>query len=153
MDLPFAVDSSPERGRTSLHNSNASSLVTASSQGSILPSGSDQSSVFDPASNTILASQQVASPGVSDDDEIVDFMYVNVYETDEVDVVMDGRDPSPEEENVRGDVLAVLLSGGTQEQDGESIVVSFSFQDEKASSCGLTVAFANVLWSFVLSTV
>jgi hypothetical protein len=76
-------------------------------------------------SNTII------SPGVVPTDaELNDFTYVNVCETDadEVDVLMDGRVPLREEDLSRGDVLAVLLSGGTQEQDdGESIVVSGTY--------------------------
>lgn len=126
MDLPFAVDSSPER-HTSLHYSNASSLVTASSQGSILPGeSSDQSSIYsshDPSYLDFVSHQQAeVVPAAT---EIIDFTYVNVFETDadEVEIMMEGRDPYSEADMARGDVLAVLLSGGTQEQGGESIVV------------------------------
>ena len=110
MDLPFAVDSSPDRRSTSLHHSNASSLVTASSQGSLLPdNGRPEHSSYSsqeqsPYSNTIIAA----------DADMNDFTYVNVCETDEVDVIMDGQVPSPEDDTTRGDILAVLLSGGTQ---------------------------------------
>ena len=123
MDLPFAVDSSPDRRSTSLHHSNASSLVTASSQGSLLPDNSSpehssySSQEQSPYSNTIIAA----------DADMNDFTYVNVCETDEVDVIMDGQVPSPEDDTTRGDILAVLLSGGTQDHAaGESIVVSYS---------------------------
>jgi len=131
MDLPFAVDSPDRRASTSLHHSNASSLVTASSQGSLLPVDSpEHSSMYSSNeqsySNTIISPHSEVVPAVMDA-ELNDFTYVNVCETDadEVDILMDGRVPSPEEDTTRGDVLAVLLSGGTQDQDaGESIVVS-----------------------------
>jgi hypothetical protein len=105
--------------------------VTASSQGSILPGeSSDQSSIYsshDPSYPNFVSQQQAeVVPAAT---EIIDFTYVNVFETDadEVDVMMDGRDPCPEADTMRGDVLAVLLSGGTQDQDGESIVVRIAY--------------------------
>ena len=133
MDLPFAVDSSPDRRSTSLHHSNASSLVTASSQGSLLPAddSTDHSGMYSSPDNslcnTIISPEVLVPAAVVTDAELNDFTYVNVCETDadEVDVLMDGRVPLPEDDLIRGDVLAVLLSGGTQQQaDGESIVVS-----------------------------
>lgn len=131
MDLPFAVDSSPDRRSTLLNHSNASSLVTASSQGSLLPADDspEHSGMYSSPDNSF--SNTIISPGVVPADaELNDFTYVNVCETDadEVDVLMDGRVPLREEDLSRGDVLAVLLSGGTQEQDdGESIVVSGTY--------------------------
>lgn len=134
MDLPFAVDASPERRSTSLHHSNASSLVTASSQGSLLPVDSpEHSSIYSSQeqslSNTIISPHQSELVPAVPDAELNDFTYVNVYETDadEVDVLMDGGIPPPEEDATKGDVLTVLLSGGTQDEaGGESIVVSKS---------------------------
>lgn len=128
MDLPFAVDSSPTRSSTtSLHHSNASSLVTASSQGSLLPADSpEHSSIY--SSQEQSFSNTIISPGVVNDAELNDFTYVNVYETDddEVDILMDGRSPPPEDDSNKGDVLTILLSGGTQDEAaGESIVVCY----------------------------
>lgn len=145
MDLPFAVDSSPERRTsTSLNHSNASSLVTASSQGSLLPVDSpDHSGMYsspdNSLSNTIISphSAEELIPGAADAD-LHDFTYVNVFETDadEVDVLMDGKVPIPIDAPARGDVLAVLLSGGTQEEQagGESIVALCEKANEAASN-------------------
>ena len=147
MDLPFAVDSSPER-HTLLHHSNASSLVTASSQGSILPGeSSDQSSVYsshDASYPNFVSQQQAAVHVVPAATEIIDFTYVNVFETDadEVDIMMEGRDPYSQPDTARDDVLAVLLSGGTHEQGGDSIVVrahaSDFFWERNVLPCLLT---------------
>lgn len=133
MDLPFAVDTPNRTTSTSLHHSNASSLVTASSQGSLLPSDSpEHSSLYSSneqsCSNTIISPQSDTSDVVpAADAALNDFTYVTVCETDadEVDIIMDGRVPSLDNDSQRGDILTVLLSGGTQEQAaGESIVVS-----------------------------
>lgn len=151
MELPFAVESSPAPvAGTSLEQSD-SSLVTASSQGSFggsssmavpLPPNTPQDVVLPGAtSNFRLSTPQELQPGhlvtpgfreqqIHDqgygDGEVIDFTYVNVYETDadEVDILLEGGDMNfSQGNNKRGDILTVLLSG-LQQDAKESVIVS-----------------------------
>jgi hypothetical protein len=150
MELPFAVES-PEHVNVSVaslqHSTAGSSLVTASSQGSLLNSSGGLSSPLPPNTpqDVVLphydnyhgqgTPRQQGIPGhlVSPaprmepmgDLEIIDFTYVNVCETDEdeVDIVLEGGEAVEQQDAQRGDVLTVLLSGVQQEQN-EALVVS-----------------------------
>jgi hypothetical protein len=148
MELPFAVESPEPVTGSSLRQSESSSLVTASSQGSFmnssnldspLPPNTPQDVVLPRYDNLQgQASQQripghLVTPAQREQDskdrfedlEIVDFTYVNVCETDadEVDILLEGGGLDLQQEAQRGDVLAVLLSGMHQNVN-ESLVVS-----------------------------
>ena len=80
--------------------------------------------------STIMTTKQHQGHLQSQDDEfaepeIIDFTYVNVCETDadEVDIVIEGTDPTFRQENQRGDVLTILLSG-MQHHSNDALVVS-----------------------------
>jgi hypothetical protein len=153
MELPFAVES-PEQVNVSVaslqHSTAGSSLVTASSQGSLMNSSGGLSSPLPPNTpqDVVLphydnyhgqgTPRQQGVPGhlVSPaprmqvqepmgEMEIIDFTYVNVCETDEdeVDIVIEGGEAVEQQDAQRGDVLTVLLSGVQQEQN-EALVVS-----------------------------
>jgi hypothetical protein len=154
MELPFAVES-PEQVTVSVaslqHSTAGSSLVTASSQGSLMNSSGGLSSPLPPNTpqDVVLphydnyhgkgTPRQQGIPGhlvspaprgmvvqeAMGDLEIIDFTYVNVCETDEdeVDIVIEGGEAVEQQDAQRGDVLTVLLSGVQQEQN-EALVVS-----------------------------
>jgi hypothetical protein len=151
MELPFAVESPDPVARSTLRQSESSSLVTASSQGSFmnssnldspLPPNTPQDVVlprYDNLQGQGQASQQrisghLVTPAQREQDsedgyeepEIVDFTYVNVCETDadEVDIMLEGGGLDLQQEAQRGDVLAVLLSGIMHQNVNESLVVS-----------------------------
>ena len=146
MELPFAVESPHPVAGSSLDQSETSSLVTASSQGSFmnsnhfespLPPNTPQDVVL-PTYNAVHATRahqsHQSNPGPLltpaqkqgyDEPEVVDFTYVNVSETDadEVDILLEGGGLDLQQEVQRGDVLAVLLSAIHQDAN-ESLVVS-----------------------------
>ena len=149
MELPFAVESPEHQVNVSVaslqHSTAGSSLVTASSQGSLMHSSGGLSSPLPP--NTpqdvvlphydnyhgqgtprqqgIPSRMQVQEP--MGELEKIDFTYVNVCETDEdeVDIVIEGGEAVEQQDAQRGDVLTVLLSGVQQEQN-EALVVSIA---------------------------
>jgi hypothetical protein len=137
MELPFAVES-PERAMgSSLQHSTGSSLVTASSQGSLmnsnlagspLPPNTPQDVVIPRYDNYHGQGhfQRGQEPEIMGEADIIDFTYVNVCETDadEVDILIEGGDPSSQHTATVGDVLTILLSG-MQQNENEALVVSY----------------------------
>jgi hypothetical protein len=126
MELPFAVESSPEPVANShLQQSESSSLVTASSQGSFMSSthlddlNTPQDVVLPRYDNIQQPRPQLATPRNPEpndgfgEPEVIDFTYVDVSETDadEIKILIDGNDLNFDEGAQRGDVLSVLLSG------------------------------------------
>jgi hypothetical protein len=106
-----------------LAHSTASSLMTASSQGSFSRGSfltSEQSGMYTHHSTV------VTSPSLETETETIDFTFVHAEsDADEVDVVIDaGVMPYDGIERPKGDILAVLLSGSAQQNGGELIVVS-----------------------------
>ena len=150
MELPFAVPDPV--GGASLRQSESSSLVTASSQGSFmnssnldspLPPNTPQDVVLPRYDNLQgqaplqrISGHLVVTPAereqnpvdVYEEPEVVDFTYVNVCETDadEVDIFLEGGGLNFEQEAQRGDILAVLLSG-MHENENEALLVSNLF--------------------------
>ena len=174
MDLPFAVDSPARLQPFQASATSASSLVTASSQGSLFQSTDSHALgptiVASPPPTPSLLNHPAAEN--SDDIETIDFTsYVTVSETDadEVDIVIDAGDPPDDEEGLtKCDVLAVLLSGPTQPpqsqqqqesqqqqqqqqqepyQQGEIFVVRCLLSNE---ACLLQSSFAHSLSLFLL---
>jgi len=148
MELPFAVGihDSPIQG-TALHHSD-SSLVTASSQGSFVESGlfdspllpntpqdvvlpnyhqSRTTAAATVATTTTTSSHPpppLISGQFSDDTEVIDFTYVNISEEDaDAGVLVEGGDVEVQQENQRGDILTILLSG-MQHQRTDDLLVS-----------------------------
>ncbi|KAG7340600.1 hypothetical protein IV203_024143 [Nitzschia inconspicua] len=143
MELPFAVESEDGSfvagANSSLHQSESSSLVTASSQGSfmnssLLPPNTPQDVVLPAQFQTRqqqdqqqihrhgqLVVQSASPPPQDNNNPEADFTYVNVTETDadedEVDILMmEGANISLSLDHeifqqTRGDVLVALLSG------------------------------------------
>jgi hypothetical protein len=148
MELPFAVESSPGQATGSNLHQSDSSLVTASSQGSFINSGTLDSplppntpqDVVLPRYDNLHHSQQPQISGqlltpaeggrirkhdVTEPD-VIDFTYVDVCETDEdeVTILLEGLGThNLQQETHRGDVLAVILSG-MQHGENETLVVS-----------------------------
>jgi hypothetical protein len=130
MELPFAVESptgSPAEPVTNSHlqQSESSSLVTASSQGSFMSSthlddlNTPQDVVLPRYDNIQQPRTQLVTPRSPEptdgfgEPEVIDFTYVDVSETDadEIKILIDGNDLNFDEGAQRGDVLSVLLSG------------------------------------------
>jgi hypothetical protein len=126
MELPFAVESPTEPVTNSrLQQSESSSLVTASSQGSFMSSthlddlNTPQDVVLPRYDNIQQPRIQIANPRSPEptdgfgEPEVIDFTYVDVSETDadEIKILIDGNDLNFDEGAQRGDVLSVLLSG------------------------------------------
>ena len=123
MDLPFAVDS-PERDPFRvLSHSTASSLITATSQGTF----SQGSFLTSSEPNGIVCTQPTTMiMETSLETEMIDFTFVHAEsDADEVDVIIDGGImPDDGIERPKGDILAILLSGSAQQSGcGESVVV------------------------------
>lgn len=155
MELPFAVESSDVADgslmgdSSALQQSDSSSLVTASSQGSFmdtpLPPYSPQDVVLPPQfapphhlqprqQKQHRQGQLVVTPASPQDggDPDNDFTYVNVTETDadeddEVDILLGGVDISlsqdqKQSQHPRGDILTALLSS-MQPNESDSLMV------------------------------
>lgn len=124
MDLPFAVDS-PERGPFHvLSHSTASSLVTATSQGTFSQGSFLTSS--DPHGMVCTHPTMAMDTSLETETEMIDFTFVHAEsDADEVDVMIDGGImPDDGIERPKGDILSILLSGSAQQSDrGESFVV------------------------------
>jgi hypothetical protein len=155
MELPFAVESPAD---SSLHHSESSSLVTASSQGSFMNSSSPlvpntpQDIVLPSPNHTQQHQHQqqqqqhhhhsnnnhpnnhhhhhqgqlVVTPASEEFiDPDNDFTYVNVTETDadDDDILFEGEDLTLQQDQTRGDVLAILLSG-MQHGESDTLLVS-----------------------------
>jgi len=147
MELPFAVESSPGHATGSNLHQSDSSLVTASSQGSFINSGTLDSplppntpqDVVLPRYDNLHHSQQPRIGGqlltpaaevdrlrkhVAAEPDVADFTYVDVCETDEdeVTILLEGLGShNLQQETHRGDVLAVILSG-MQHGENETLV-------------------------------
>lgn len=141
MELPFAVESSLENASVQHSSLDGSSLVTASSQGSLTPvetasqpiplkASNDQGffSSFSKSSSKVSAVLSHfgvvgTKPSASteypvQETETIDFTYVNVCETDaeEVDIVIPGVTEGHEDESSSSsDILSFLLSGAIHE--------------------------------------
>lgn len=124
MELPFAVESSEELP----NNSDDGSLVTASSQGdSTILQSQDTTSAHESFASTFLPSRIINAvtqwnntaaqqpqydaklPATA---EINDYTYVNVWETDEVDISQHEESPTAEEasSNTTTDILTLMLN-------------------------------------------
>ena len=132
MELPFAVGSS---GELPTHHSDDGSLVTASSQGdstilqpydtgapesfasSFLPSRIISAvSQWNNNGASQLSQQQQSQPAAKlpSTAEMNDYTYVNVWETDEVDIVLSNHEEIPTSKEIieaaPKDILALLLN-------------------------------------------
>ena len=159
MELPFAVESPAD---SSLHHSESSSLVTASSQGSFMNSSSPlvpntPQDIILPSPNHTQQQQQqqqylhpnnnhpnhnhhhhhqgqlVVTPASEEFiDPDNDFTYVNITETDadDDDILFEGEDLTLQQDQTRGDVLAILISG-MQHGESDTLLVSLKRQKKE----------------------
>jgi len=154
MELPFAVESPVD---SSLQQSESSSLVTASSQGSFMNSSNPL--VPNTLQDIILPHQHhhqhhhhhqhqhhqgqlVVTPATQEHKNVIkegghvdpDFTYVNVTEidVDENDIFFEGLDITLPQDQIRGDVTAILL-GGMQEDECDSFLSGTESANELAS--------------------
>jgi len=154
MELPFAVESPVD---SSLQQSESSSLVTASSQGSFMNSSIPL--VPNTPQDIVLPSQNhehhqhqhqhqhhqgqlVVIPASQEHNNIIkegghvdqDFTYVNVTEidVDENDIFFEGVDITLPQDQSRGDVLAILL--GEMQQDENNSFLSGTESANKLAS-------------------
>ena len=138
MDLPFAVDS-PERGPFHvLSHSTASSLVTATSQGTFSQGSFLTSS--DPHGMVCTHPTMAMDTSLETETEMIDFTFVHAEsDADEVDVMIDGGImPDDGIERPKGDILSILLSGSAQQSDrGESFVVRRSEERRVGKECDI----------------
>jgi hypothetical protein len=141
MDLPFAISSN---GQNTLGQSSSSSLVTASSQGSLPPlqayeppthvNHANESkgikSVFSQFGLTNLSPRpRTSGKELPVETEVIDFAYVQVGESDadEVDIIIPGAEANHyEDETPRKDVLSFLIK---QDPQNESEQVSVTIED------------------------
>jgi len=154
MELPFAVESPVD---SSLQQSESSSLVTASSQGSFMNSSNPL--VPNTLQDIILPHQHhhqhhhhhqhqhhqgqlVVTPATQEHKNVIkegghvdpDFTYVNVTEidVDENDIFFEGLDITLPQDQIRGDVTEILL-GGMQEDECDSFLSGTESANELAS--------------------
>jgi hypothetical protein len=114
MELPFAVETPSDPVTNSLHQSESSSLVTASSQGSFMNSTSHLDSLNTPQDVVLPRYDRISTEPVNPKEpEVIDFTYVNVCETDAdgANILIDHNHLNFAQNSQRGDVLSVLLSG------------------------------------------
>eukprot|EP00980_Cylindrotheca_fusiformis_P023721 scaffold10871_cov177-Cylindrotheca_fusiformis.AAC.1 len=127
MELPFAVESTEPVTNSHLQQSESSSLVTASSQGSFMSSNhfddlnTPQDVVLPRYDNVQQPGTQVLTTGNPEpardgfgEAEVIDFTYVDLSagsDGDGIRILIDGNDLNYDEVAQRGDVLSVLLSG------------------------------------------
>jgi hypothetical protein len=179
MELPFAVES-PSPADSSLHHSESSSLVTASSQGSFMNSSSPlvpntPQDIVLPSPNHTQQHQHhhsnhhsrhqhqhhhhegqlVVTPASEEFiDPDNDFTYVNVTETDadDDDILFEGADLTLQQDQTRGDVLAILLSG-MQHGESNSLLVSLNREKRSLKKVYVCIKLLLILKAHVLTNI
>lgn len=124
MELPFAVESSV----LPRSDDGSSSLVTASSQGSLTASYDPlppPSTATTTGLDSVLTQFGVSAPPAAPPNlETIDFTYVNICDADddEVDILLDANGSDTLDEEHPHDILTVLLTGGVQANAALSLV-------------------------------